>query len=211
MEVISYCDIWNGTFNSVFHSANIVMGLGFMIPQNFEQAFLCMRLSLSAGLLLLLYWASETSLVCKAPSLLIWNASFVLLNTLHLLLLIKKHAPTFISSHLIELYEAVFKPLTVCKKDFKCLIKEAKVETYTYGKFFCQEQRTMATDKNLYILLTGMMTVRCDGLFLQAIQPLEFINSVEWKCNQYGQVFQRHQVRKLEIFFATFFSISFRR
>ena len=40
-----------------------------------------------------------------------------------------------------------------------------------------------------------MMTVRCDGFFLQAIQPNEFINSVEWKCHQYGQTFSTHQVR----------------
>ena len=51
-------------------------------------------------------------------------------------------------------------------------------------------------DKSLYILINGMMTVRCDGFFLQAIQPNEFINSVEWKCHQYGQTFSTHQVRK---------------
>ena len=39
-----------------------------------------------------------------------------------------------------------------------------------------------------------MMTVRCDGLFLQALQPLEFINSIEWKCGQYGQPFSTYQV-----------------
>ena len=49
-------------------------------------------------------------------------------------------------------------------------------------------------DKSLYILINGMMTVRCDGFFLQAIQPNEFINSVEWKCHQYGQTFSTHQV-----------------
>ena len=36
--------------------------------------------------------------------------------------------------------------------------------------------------------------MRCDGFFLQAIQPLEFVNSIEWKCDQYGQVFTTHQV-----------------
>jgi hypothetical protein len=50
-------------------------------------------------------------------------------------------------------------------------------------------------DKSLYILINGMMTVRCDGFFLQAIQPNEFINSVEWKCHQYGQTFSTHQAR----------------
>lgn len=193
MEILSYCDIWNGTFNSMFHSANIVLGVGFLMPQTFEQAFLCMRLSISLGLILILLWASETSLVCKAPSLLIWNACFVLINSFHLLLLIKKHLPTFISASHRELYENVFQPLQISKKDFKYLLKAAKIETYSYGKYFCQEQRTLA-DKNLHILLSGMMTVRCDGFFLQAIQPLEFINSVEWKCAQYGQAVDTHQV-----------------
>ena len=78
-------------------------------------------------------------------------------------------------------------------QDFSVLIKDAKVETYLYGRHFCQENQSMV-DKNLYVLVSGMMTVRCDGFFLQAIQPLEFINSVEWKCNQYGQAFSTYQV-----------------
>ena len=73
------------------------------------------------------------------------------------------------------------------------MIKEAKIETYSFGQHFCQEHRSIVENK-LYVLISGMMTVRCDGIFLQALQPLEFINSIEWKCGQYGQPFSTYQV-----------------
>ena len=73
------------------------------------------------------------------------------------------------------------------------MIKEAKIETFSFGQHFSQEHRSIVENK-LYVLISGMMTVRCDGLFLQALQPLEFINSIEWKCGQYGQPFSTYQV-----------------
>ena len=63
------------------------------------------------------------------------------------------------------------------------------------NNLYNKKEHLTPVDKNLYILINGMMTVRCDGFFLQAIQPNEFINSVEWKCHQYGQTFSTHQVR----------------
>ena len=74
------------------------------------------------------------------------------------------------------------------------MIKEAKIETFSFGQHFSQEHRSIVENK-LYVLISGMMTVRCDGLFLQALQPLEFINSIEWKCGQYGQPFSTYQVK----------------
>ena len=79
-------------------------------------------------------------------------------------------------------------------QDFKILIKDAQKIEFVRGQLFCQEHRS-TVEKKLHILLSGMMTVRCDGLFLQAIQPNEFIDSVEWKSRQYGQSFPTHQVR----------------
>ena len=79
-------------------------------------------------------------------------------------------------------------------QDYKTLIKEAKIETFSFGQHFSQEHRSIVENK-LYVLISGMMTVRCDGIFLQALQPLEFINSIEWKCGQYGQPFSTYQVK----------------
>ena len=47
------------------------------------------------------------------------------------------------------------------------LIRDAQKTELIRGQLFCQEHRS-TVEKKLNILLTGMMTVRCDGLFLQA-------------------------------------------
>ena len=150
----------------------------------------------SVGLILTLWWASEI-VVCKAPSLIIWNFAFILINSCYVCALIKKHFPTFLSAEMLEFYELIFKPLQISKTDFQNFVKYGKTETYSFGRHFSQEHRTNV-DKKLYILLSGMMTVRCDGFFLQAIQPMELINSVEWRCNQYGQTFTTYQVSKIQ-------------
>ena len=191
MEKLTYCDLWNGTFTPMFHSANVILGAGFVIPQNFEFALLLLRFLVSGGLVLTLIWAVDV--VCKLPAFFLWNGCFTLINSLYVLDLLKRHFPIFIPSDLLDLYENVYKPLNITKKEFQILIKDSKTETFHFGRQFCQEHRTLV-DKKLYVLISGMMTVRCDGLFIQAIQPLEFINSVEWKCNQYGQCFSTHQV-----------------
>ena len=165
------------------------------MPQNFEQGFVCMKFFISFGLVLNLLWGFDVVL-CKSPSIVIWNTCFLIINSIYTIALIKKHFPTFLPSKLVKYYENVFKPFKISKKEFNNLIKGAKVETYIYGRHFCQEHLT-PVDKNLYVLINGMMTVRCDGFFLQAIQPNEFINSVEWKCHQYGQTFSTHQVKSL--------------
>lgn len=154
----NYCDSWNDTFNPMFHAANVVLGLGFSIPQNFDQGYLCMRFMLSVGLVLVISWASE-QVVCKAPSLIVWNSFYLIINTIYVIFLIKKHLPTFIRRDLKPYYKTVFRPLGITKKEFKALIKDAKLETFTFGQYFCQEHRT-TVDKRLYVLISGMMTVR---------------------------------------------------
>ena len=46
------------------------------------------------------------------------------------------------------------------------LIRDAQKTELIRGQLFCQEHRS-TVEKKLNILLSGMMTVRCDGLFLQ--------------------------------------------
>ena len=36
-EQPSYCDLWDGTFNAMFHSANVVLGIGYRLVFHIEQ------------------------------------------------------------------------------------------------------------------------------------------------------------------------------
>ena len=67
------------------------------------------------------------------------------------------------------------------------------MEDLPQGRYFSIEKRTPVENK-LHILMSGMMVVRCDGLFLHAIRPNEFIDSVEWKAKEHGQGFPTYQV-----------------
>ena len=96
-----------------------------------------MKFFISFGLVLTLLWAFDV-VICKSPSIVIWNTCFLIINSIHAIALIKKHFPTFLPSKLVTYYKTVFKPLKIPKKDFNILIKGAKIETYIYGRHFCQ-------------------------------------------------------------------------
>ena len=52
------------------------------------------------------------------------------------------------------------------------------------GDFFCLENFTKVEDK-LHILMSGRMSVKCDGVFLHNINPNEFVDSIEWKAKEF--------------------------
>ena len=64
-------------------------------------------------------------------------------------------------------YLYVFVKILKKFQDFMVFIRDAQKTELIRGQLFCQEHRS-TVEKKLNILLTGMMTVRCDGLFLQA-------------------------------------------
>ena len=134
------------------------------MPQNFERGFLCMKFFITFGLVLSLLWAFDV-VICKSPSIVIWNTCFVIINSIHAIALIKKHFPTFLPSKLVTYYKTVFKPLKISKKDFNTLIKGAKVETYIYGRHFCQGyQSKVCFWKNL---LVQSLWIRLPHIYLK--------------------------------------------
>ena len=114
-EIISYCDLWNGTFNAVFHSANAVLALGLITPQNFEWGLLCMKVLIMIGLIINLTWAFDM-VFCIAPSTIVWNSLYILVNLFYVVILMKKHCITILPSNMVDFYENVFKPFRIPKK-----------------------------------------------------------------------------------------------
>ena len=134
------------------HHSIVYLNFFFSMPQNFEQGYLCMKFFISLGLILTVLWASDV-VMCKAPSVVIWNTCFIIINSIYTIALIKKHFPTFLPSKLVKYYETVFKPFKISKKDFNILIKGARVETYIYGKHFCQGCYSQSLSLNSAIIL----------------------------------------------------------
>ena len=63
-------------------------------------------------------------------------------------------------------------------------MKEGYTKNIRQGDYFCLEGYTKVEDK-LHILMSGRMSVKCDGVFLHNINPNEFVDSIEWKAKEF--------------------------
>ena len=63
-------------------------------------------------------------------------------------------------------------------------MKESHTKNIRQGDFFCLEGYTKVEDK-IHILMSGRMSVKCDGVFLHNINPNEFVDSIEWKAKEF--------------------------
>ena len=69
-------------------------------------------------------------------------------------------------------------------QDFWVLMKESYTKNIRQGDFFSLENYTKVEDK-IHILMSGRMSVKCDGVFLHNINPSEFVDSIEWKAKEF--------------------------
>ncbi len=109
-----YCNLWNGTFTPLYHSANVIITAAFLVPQGIPTSLLALRSLLLLGIILLTIWSSVT--ICRAPDLFLWNCLFTLINCVYVIILAKKHFPVFIGKDLMGLYNKLFSPLHISKK-----------------------------------------------------------------------------------------------
>ena len=119
---------WNLDFNSIFHGGNILLGLGYLIPQDFELSILALRSMTMIGFGFMVIWSLET--VCGFD-LFLYNLLFLVINTIYTGLLIKRHFPVFIPEHQKELFKKVFEPMKISKKDFHLLMRDSTTQTGT--------------------------------------------------------------------------------
>ena len=63
-------------------------------------------------------------------------------------------------------------------------MKESYTKNIRQGDFFSLEGYTKVEDK-IHVLMSGRMSVKCDGVFLHNINPNEFVDSIEWKAKEF--------------------------
>ncbi|XP_066246450.1 blood vessel epicardial substance-B-like [Euwallacea similis] len=182
------CKEWTPAQHSLFQTANFFFAAAFIVPGSFKQSVLLVRALLSFGYFFLAVWGGVE--VC-APDILLWNVMIVIVNFTHTALLTWRFLPPTLTLDLTELYIKIFKPLSVSKKHFKELVKEAKVQTLECGDIYAVENVSPA-DERLSILLKGRMRVTCDDTHLHFINQHQFVDSPEWEANheQSDDVFQ---------------------
>ncbi|XP_023228947.1 blood vessel epicardial substance-like isoform X1 [Centruroides sculpturatus] len=173
-----YCEEWSDAKHVLFQSANLCYAAAFLVPHNFTFSILIKRIMLTVGFLMVTLWAGVD--VC-APDIFAWNLTFVLTNCVHSFYLAYKNIPPRIDPELMDLFNKVFIPLKVNKKNYKQLIKEAEILSVDEDEHYAIEGITSA-DERLSILLSGRMKATCEDVLLHYINPNEFIDSPEWEA-----------------------------
>ena len=172
---------WHLDFDNVFHVGNVILGVAFLVPQDFELAILSLRTLAATAFGFLVFWSLNT--ICGFD-IFVYNSLFLVVNVVYSCKLMREHCPVFIPREQQELYKKIFEPLKVSKKDFRLLTRDSQIVTIRGGRTFAIENDTETASKDdarpLRILLTGKLAVKCDDVFLHFIQPLEFVDSIEW-------------------------------
>lgn len=72
-------------------------------------------------------------------------------------------------------------------------MREATIDTVRAGKMFAVENETNIGGK-LRILLAGKMAVTCDEIFLHFVQPMELVDSIEYRAREQDLPDKKFQV-----------------
>ncbi|XP_076373987.1 popeye domain-containing protein 1-like isoform X1 [Tachypleus tridentatus] len=172
------CEEWEDAQHVLFQIANLCFAVAFLVPPKFRLSILLMRGVLTIGFLFVTLWAGVN--VC-APDIFAWNVTFMLTNFFHTIFLAYINIPPRVHPELLELYNKVFTPLKVDKKNFKDLVSCAEILSLKPGEHYGTEGMTVA-DEQLSILLSGKMKATCEDVLLHYLQPNEFIDSPEWEA-----------------------------
>ncbi|XP_066464068.1 blood vessel epicardial substance isoform X1 [Eleutherodactylus coqui] len=183
------CDNWREIHHLVFHLANVCFALGLVIPTTLNLHMIFLRALLSLGCSFFIIWAA---LYRCALDILIWNAVFLGINSMHFVYLVYKKRPIKIEKELKGIYHKMFEPLHVPPELFKRLTGQfCNIQTLQKGQTYAVEDKTSVDDR-LSILLRGKMKVSYRGHFLHNIYSNAYIDSPEFRSTEMerGEKFQ---------------------
>ena len=105
---------------------------------------------------------------------------FLFINFLHSFHLTYKLSPASLPKKFTRLYENLFEPIKLSKKEFKILTQHSLVINLNKGENYLVENESPITEK-VGILLEGKLDVLQNDIFLHHIFPNDFIDSPEFK------------------------------
>ncbi|XP_063299620.1 blood vessel epicardial substance isoform X1 [Pelobates fuscus] len=183
------CENWREIHHLVFHLANACLAIGVVIPTTLNFHMIYFRGMLCLGCSFFILWAV---LFRCALDIMIWNATFLILNFMHFIYLVYKKRPIKIEKELKGIYHRMFEPLHVPPELFKRLTGQfCSIQTLLKGQTYAVENKT-SVDERLSILLKGRMKVSYRGHFLHDIYPNSYIDSPEYRSTELhrGENFQ---------------------
>lgn len=108
---------------------------------------------------------------------------FLFLNFLHSFHLTYKLSPASLPKKFTKLFDTLFEPIKLDKKEFKLLTQHSLVINLNRGENYLVENQS-PIDEKVAILLEGRLDVTHNGVFLHHIYPNDFIDSPEFKLSQ---------------------------
>ena len=118
---------------------------------------------------------------------------FLFINFLHSFHLTYKLSPASLPKKFTKLFDTLFEPIHLSKKEFKLLTQHSLVIGLNRGENYLIENRS-PIDEKVAILLEGRLDVTHNGVFLHHIYPNDFVDSPEFKLSQLSE--RRHSLAR---------------
>ncbi|XP_014251019.1 blood vessel epicardial substance isoform X2 [Cimex lectularius] len=186
LEPLPQCHSWSPINHIYFQLANVFYFLSYLAPTGLH-GLLYLRSTLLVGCAFTALWGATVR--CSLDALL-WNANFVLINFVHILILLYRLRPVNFTKEVDEVYEAVFRPLKVTRPQFKKVLSCMKmIRQLKYQEVYAQEKVTKVD--SLSLVLSGKLVVSQNGRALHIVFPHQFLDSPEWfgvSTDEYFQV-----------------------
>lgn len=169
------CHKWLPINHIYFQLANIFLFLSYLAP-NGIYGILYLRITLTIGCMFFSLWGWV--ILCAFDTFL-WNAIFVLINLVHVIVICYYLRPVRFTPELEQVYRSLFQPLKVSRHQFKRVINCMKLIRYVkFQEIYAQEKITRVD--SLSLVLSGRLVISQNGRALHIVSQHQFLDSPEW-------------------------------
>ncbi|XP_045122199.1 popeye domain-containing protein 3-like isoform X4 [Portunus trituberculatus] len=169
------CSGWLPINHIYFQLANIFLFLSYLAP-NGIYGILYLRITLTIGCMFFSLWGWV--ILCAFDTFL-WNAIFVLINLVHVVIICYYLRPVRFTPELEQVYKSLFQPLKVSRHQFKRVINCMKLIRYVkFQEIYAQEKITRVD--SLSLVLSGRLVISQNGRALHIVSQHQFLDSPEW-------------------------------
>ncbi|XP_045601256.1 popeye domain-containing protein 3 isoform X7 [Procambarus clarkii] len=169
------CTSWLPINHIYFQLANIFLFLSYLAP-NGIYGILYLRITLTIGCMFFSLWGW---VVLCAFDTFLWNAIFVLINLIHVIVICYYLRPVRFTPELEQVYKSLFQPLKVSRHQFKRVINCMKLIRYVkFQEIYAQEKITRVD--SLSLVLSGRLVISQNGRALHIVSQHQFLDSPEW-------------------------------
>ncbi|XP_025416603.1 blood vessel epicardial substance-like isoform X2 [Sipha flava] len=168
---------FNNVFNHpYFHFSHAIMFICYMLPFGSPcQLILLIRIGLAGATTIMALWARNV----QCWTSLLWNTASAVVNVIYIFVLLYQLRPIKFNDELEQVYDSLFSPLKVSRKQFRKIISCMKmIRPLKTLEIFAEEKVTRVD--SLSLVLSGKLVISQNGNALHIVFPYQFLDSPEW-------------------------------